>query len=815
MRGVTRIVRGVIAGKWRLRAHLVPGLQVAPAGLSCFLALAGLPSLVYAGPPPAPPDQQETADQKPGKSLSPGEQQEEPKDEQQPPDMFGLSLEELAQVRIAVPAALTKLASTEIPASITVITAEDIKYTPARNIYDLIEVYVPGAIWMNFEDGPQLGIRGNIANRNYKYLLRVNGRLMNNKGHYGAKSELEQWDLGDIQRIEVVRGPGSVIYGPGAVAGVINIITHDADSAEGLRLNARYIGRYDSQGLSLSYGHKDENYGVFAYASVTHTDGYHARHFIGSNNQTAGYIGEDHLFDGKPLDYFADYQDDPQIKLHLDIEFLDHWRFWSRYTQQGSTWKGNEVKSLFGGRFVNQQGVRDRQWTTTLQYDNDLREDLSISGMLSVDFSDVERRRVGVKHPDPDHILNKEIDFSETEVFFRTIVNWQAVDSVEIALGTEYSWDRFGPGWGDGKKDMRFGEDGIIVSGPSSNAIEEADKDGTAIFAGNGWSTDTYSFFAEANVTIDPRLKLLLSGRADKNTYSEWLYSWRTALITEIADGHTLKFIAQQSQRMSTAGQLFALDRNKEDPDTETLTGLEVIYSAYADEPLSFRLSGFWNDAEIIAWNQNAQATSLVGDLRLAGFDAELSYTWSFGEVGASYSLVKQLDWQLADGVSSSGISYSDYNQRLRKSDAVQTGVGNDINNWPNQAFKFHGRVNLSEQLTLHVDGRFLWDFQGAKDGLTGLAKAVEGLPVYGAVGSALARVEDAGAYDYDFRLNASLTYDYSENLSLQIFAQNLLGRDGNKRYSYDFSGNNRTSPHRVRFTEEPRTFGILLRYQF
>ena len=108
------------------------------------------------------------------------------RDIQPEPDLglFGLPLEEVMALKISVPAALTKLASTEIPASITVITAEDIKFTPARNIYDLIEVYVPGAIWMNYEDGPQLGIRGNIANRNFKYLLRFNGRLMNNKGHY-------------------------------------------------------------------------------------------------------------------------------------------------------------------------------------------------------------------------------------------------------------------------------------------------------------------------------------------------------------------------------------------------------------------------------------------------------------------------------------------------------------------------------------------------------------------------------------------------------------------------------------------------------
>lgn len=98
-------------------------------------------------------------------------------------ELLNMSLEDLSQIKVSVPAALTKLPSIETPASITVITAQDIAITPARNIYDLLEVYVPGAAWINYEEGPILGIRGSISERQYKYLLRVNGRVLNNKGH--------------------------------------------------------------------------------------------------------------------------------------------------------------------------------------------------------------------------------------------------------------------------------------------------------------------------------------------------------------------------------------------------------------------------------------------------------------------------------------------------------------------------------------------------------------------------------------------------------------------------------------------------------
>lgn len=732
-----------------------------------------------------------------------------------------MPLQEMLKLKVSVPGALTKLSLIETPASITEITAEDIKLTPARNILDLIEIYVPGAIWMNYEDGPQLGMRGIIANRNVKYLLRINGRVMNNKAHYGVKSELEQWDLSDIQRIEIVRGSGSVIYGPGAIAGVINIFTYDAKSMEeGLQITGRYVSEYDSKGLTISHGFKSENFSVFSFASITQTSGYAAKHFLGTNNGEVGYVGTDILLDDTPLDYYADFEDTPQIKLHIDLEFLDHWRFWSRYTQQGSNWKGNEVKTHFSSGLLNQAGVKDRQWTNTLEYNKPLSNTVSISSMLSMDSSDVERRRDRADHPDPDHPLNKEINFSETELFFRFITNWQVTDKVEIALGTEYSLDLFRPGWGDSKNELRIGERGHIINGPTSDALEtgskgSADRFGNELFVGDGWNTNTYSLFAEANVSLTPRTKVLLSARTDKSTYSNTLFSPRVVFIASINKDHEMKIIAQKAERMDTAGQLYALNQSNNNTEAETLSGAEVIYSAFTNKPLSFTVSAFRNNAEVIAWDNSIQSTNLVGDLKVYGIEPVMSYKWDEGEINLSYSLVKQQDWTLAEGVPASGISYSDFNQPLAGSAAIQLGEGNDLNNWPNQALKFYTRIKLTDKLSLHFDARFLWDYQGSKDGLVGLNNAVQGHPEEAAVESALANIDNVGAYDEDLRINASISYDFNKALSLQLFVQNLLSKGGNKRYSYDFSGNNFAAPSRVRFIEEPKTIEINISYKF
>ena len=124
---------------------------------------------------------------------------------------------------------------------------------------------------------------------------------------------------------------------------------------------------------------------------------------------------------------------------------------------------------------------------------------------------------------------------------------------------------------------------------------------------------------------------------------------------------------------------------------------------------------------------------------------------------------------------------------------------------------KLFGRLVLFDRLTLHADARFLWDFRGAKDGLKGLRRA---LPDDDEVEQALRRVRSVDTYDLDFRFNASLSYQLSEGLDVQVFGQNLFGANRNKRYAYD-GGNDDPGPRKARFVEEPRTFGLRIDYRY
>ena len=139
-------------------------------------------------------------------------------------ELFDLTFDELMSTKVNI-GSLLFMSNYNKPAMVTTISSEDISVTPHRNIYDLLETYIPGALFMNHYDAPTLGVRGIISDRSNKVLLLVNGQVANQKARSGAIAELQNWDLGDIDKIEVIRGPGSVTYGPGAIACVINIIT--------------------------------------------------------------------------------------------------------------------------------------------------------------------------------------------------------------------------------------------------------------------------------------------------------------------------------------------------------------------------------------------------------------------------------------------------------------------------------------------------------------------------------------------------------------------------------------------------------------
>jgi iron complex outermembrane receptor protein len=149
-------------------------------------------------------------------------------------DIVDLDLEELMNIKVTSVSKKTQTLS-EVASAIYVVSQEDIKRTGVTNIPDALRM-VPGLdvgrIDANKWAVSSRGFNGRFAN---KLLVLIDGRSIYTQTFSGVYWENQDVLLEDVERIEVIRGPGAALWGANAVNGVINIITkHSADTKGGL-----------------------------------------------------------------------------------------------------------------------------------------------------------------------------------------------------------------------------------------------------------------------------------------------------------------------------------------------------------------------------------------------------------------------------------------------------------------------------------------------------------------------------------------------------------------------------------------------------
>lgn len=166
------------------------------------------------------------------------------KDSQQDRDLSTLSLEELLNTTV-VTAARHGQKNIDSPRFISVITAEDIRQKNYRTVPEALNEMVGVLVQETNYGGGSPIIRGMVGNQ---ILILIDGIRMNNAIYrLGPNQYLNTVDMNQVERIEVIHGTGSVLYGSDAFGGVINIITKSrAGSAAGSSAEARMFGRFGS-----------------------------------------------------------------------------------------------------------------------------------------------------------------------------------------------------------------------------------------------------------------------------------------------------------------------------------------------------------------------------------------------------------------------------------------------------------------------------------------------------------------------------------------------------------------------------------------
>jgi len=144
------------------------------------------------------------------------------------------------------------------PSVATVITADDIQAMGANTIYDALESVTGIHIYPSNLDRmkPNFSIRGIHTSENPQTLVLINGKRAN---YEYTGSRWQQFNIGInlVERIEVIRGPGSAIYGADAYSGVINIITKGVDSISGTDFGIKF-GSFNTKSTWLNFVKSDD-----------------------------------------------------------------------------------------------------------------------------------------------------------------------------------------------------------------------------------------------------------------------------------------------------------------------------------------------------------------------------------------------------------------------------------------------------------------------------------------------------------------------------------------------------------------------------
>jgi iron complex outermembrane receptor protein len=189
------------------------------------------------------------------------------------PDLTELPLEALMDIEVPKVYGASKLEqkATEAPASVTVITADEIKKYGHRTLADVLQS-VQGFNVSYDRDYAFLGARGlSLGDFNDRMLLLVDGHRVNNNYNDGAAIGTDFiLDVDLIDRVEVIRGPGSVLYGNNAFFGVINVVTRRGQQLNGVEASTEY-GSFDTYKTRVSYGKLYTN-GVEVLLSGTYYD---------------------------------------------------------------------------------------------------------------------------------------------------------------------------------------------------------------------------------------------------------------------------------------------------------------------------------------------------------------------------------------------------------------------------------------------------------------------------------------------------------------------------------------------------------------
>lgn len=170
------------------------------------------------------------------------------------------------------------------PAVASVVTASDIKEMGARTLSEVLET-IPGlhVSLSSQANAPKFQIRGISTQFNPQTLVLIDGTPLSSVVRGDRHVVWGAFGVNSIARIEIIRGPGSAIYGADAFAGVINVITKNADDIKQTEIGAR-VGSFNTKEAWFIRKFSHDDFKLALTGELAQTDGHNA--VIDSDSQS-------------------------------------------------------------------------------------------------------------------------------------------------------------------------------------------------------------------------------------------------------------------------------------------------------------------------------------------------------------------------------------------------------------------------------------------------------------------------------------------------------------------------------------------------
>lgn len=515
-----------------------------------------------------------------------------------PADLTALSIEDLMGIEVHSASRFAQ-PITEAPAAVTIITAADIRDFGYRSLADILRT-VRGMHLSYDRNYHYVGARGfgRTGDFNGRFLLLVDGQRLNETIYDSAAIGSDfPLDLDLIDRVEVVRGPGSSVYGSNAVFGIINVITRPGSSVGGVEV-AGEIGSFGAQGARATWGGNRQG-GVDWLLSASRHE---------SDGQNLGFPEFDGVARG------LDHDRRTQLFGKLAADRFSLTGLWASRTKGIPTasyetvFNDPRAETLDGSAFVN------------LAYHGDTVGPWALDGQVFY----------GLYYYDGIYPYIYEVGDPVTLNKDKTRAHW----------------------WGGEVKLVgRFDRHTLLFGAEYQDNLRQDqsnfDIDPREIYSDDRRSSDRLGLFLQNEFVLHESLRLTAGLRYDNYSTMGSTFNPRLALVWNPAPATALKFLYGTAFRAPNAYEVhYAADQQKPQPelDPEEITSQEIVLEHQLRPDFSFSVSAYRNRIDDLINQVVDPVDELLhfentGRAEAKGVELEAMRLWdSGGRLRASYA---------------------------------------------------------------------------------------------------------------------------------------------------------------------------------